>query len=112
MPFGIQNVTAVSLQNLTDIANVSSYPEFLGNVNNIIYEGYLFFILLWVMWIILFVAANQVNDQLLNNGMYSGAVISLLAFFLRAISVTNSAGISYGLLTDFQMWMFPIITII
>jgi hypothetical protein len=59
----------------------------------------------------LFVAANKVRDEPLNNAMYSGAVVSILSLILRAIEISES-GIIRGLLTDHQMWLFPLITTI
>ena len=111
MPLGIGNVTAVTMQNLTDITNVSSLPELFININHIVYGGILYFILLWVLWVILFLAANQRNNAILQNIMYSGAVVTIISLFLRAMEVSTN-GLPLGLLTDFQMWVFPIITIL
>lgn len=111
MPFGITNVTAVNLSELTAIANQSSLPNLFVAINNDIYGGFLFFILLWVLWIILFFAANQTNNQILQNAMYSGAVVSLASFFLRVIEMRR-AGVVEGLLSDYFMWIFPLITIL
>ena len=46
MPLGFsdQNITFEKLENIT---NVTNYPELAINVNNQIYGGYLYFILLW-----------------------------------------------------------------
>jgi len=104
------NSTNVTLGNITKIVNVSSFHELALNVNHDIYNGWLFFILLGIIWIILFVAAQKVNDQLLNNAMYSGAVVSVLSLLLRAIDVSTNG--TRALLTDHQMWLFPLITII
>ena len=111
MSFGIQNVTNVSMDNLTSLANVSSLPDFLINVNNDIYGGWLYFVLLLVMWIILFFAANQANNHILQNLMYSGAGVSVISLFLRAIEMSQD-GVVRGLLSDYQMWVFPIVTIL
>ena len=54
---------------------------------------------------------NSENNQILQNLMYSGAVVSLASLFLRALEVQTS-GLPLGLLTDFQMWVFPLITIL
>ena len=110
MPIGINNMTSVTLQNLTDITNVTTYPEFLINVNHIVWGGVFFFIMLWLFWIILFIAAQQVKNEILINAMYSGAIVSVLSFFARAIYVVQM-GVVKGLLTDAQMWIFPIITL-
>jgi len=110
MPFGIQNVTAVNMTTIEQLSNFTEFPEFLINVNHVIYGGILYFVLLWVMWIILFMALQQRKPQLLNNLLYSGAVVSVVSFFIRAIEITQQ-GVVRGLLTDYQMWIFPIITI-
>jgi hypothetical protein len=112
MPTGMmQNATNVTLEGVKDIVNVTSAHDFMINVNQDIYGGWLFFILLGLLWIILFVAANKVRDEPLNNAMYSGAVVSILSLILRAIEISES-GIIRGLLTDHQMWLFPLITTI
>jgi len=108
---GITNMTAVSLDNITQIANVSNYPEFLINVNHTIYGGVFMFIMLWVLWVILFIAAQQIKNEILHNAMYSGAIVTMVSFFMRAIYVVKD-GVIIGLLTDIQMWVFPILTII
>jgi hypothetical protein len=112
MPTGMmQNATNVTLEGVKDIVNVTSAHDFMINVNHDIYGGWLFFVLLGLLWIILFVAANKVRDEPLNNAMYSGAVVSILSLILRAIEISES-GIIRGLLTDHQMWLFPLITTI
>ena len=111
MPIGINNITVVTLDNITDIANASSYPEFLINVNHTIYGGILFFVLLWVLWWILFKAAQEVKDEMLVNAMYAGVIVSVVSFILRAVNIVTE-GIVKGMLTDVQMWVFPLITII
>ena len=80
-------------------------------VNETIYGGMLWFIMLIVLWIILFRASNKARDQPLNNAMYSGAAVSIIAFLSRAITTTIS-GTKFSLINDHQLWIFPIITII
>ena len=111
MPLGIYNVSVVTMDNITRISNVSSFPEFLINVNNIVYAGWLFFIILLIMWFILFIAAQKVKDQPMNNLMYAGAAITVLSFLLRGVIIVQ-AGVKNGLLTDHQLWIFPMVTII
>lgn len=108
---GISNITNVTFEDIVSIANVSSYPEFLINVNNIIYNGWFWFIMLCVLWVILFKVANDYRDELVKNAMYSGAVVTVLSFLLRAVYIVKD-GVRLGLLTDHQMWIFPIITIL
>jgi len=111
MPIGINNITVVTMDNITKVTNVSNYPEFLINVNHTIYGGIFFFAILWVLWFILFKALQEVKDELMINAMYSGAVVSLVSFIFRAINVVQD-GVVRGMLTDTQMWIFPLITII
>ena len=112
MPGLLNATTNVTLADLEFIGNVSAgFPEFLIKVNNYVYDGWLFFILLAVIWVILFMAANKKIDQPLNNVMYSGAVVTILSFLLRAVHLTVE-GLNQGLLTDHQLWVFPIITLV
>lgn len=111
MPIGIQNITTIHMDNLTNLANVSSFPEFLIKVNHIIYNGVFWFILLWVLWTIFYMVGQNVTNDPLKNAMYSGAIVSILSFILRAINMVI-LGVVRGLLTDWQMWVFPLITII
>lgn len=109
MPIGINNATTVTLQNITDIANVTDMPQLFLKINHFVFDGWYWFIMLWVLWYILFVAANQVTDQPLNNAMYSGLIVSILSFLLRGIRVVEN-GVLMSLLTDHQLWVFPVIT--
>jgi len=102
MPLGITNTTVISLENITQLANVTEPMDFFRNVNHVIYSDYLYFLLFCVLWIIIFITANKVNDQPMNNFMYSSAILSVLVFFGRAMSIV----------TDIQMWIFPIVTAI
>lgn len=113
---GLQQITNVSMTNITDITNITSPAEFFINVNNIIYDGVLFFILLCVLWMILGKAhydygKSRGEDDILVSALESGAVITVLSLLLRAIEVTNE-GVITGLLTDAQMWIFPLLTVV
>ena len=111
MPIGITNTTPVNISIINDIANSTNPVEFMVKVNTILFDGYLFFGLFWVLWLILFIAAQMREKQPLVNAMYSGAIISVLAFFAR-LAQAQIEGNYYSILTDYQMWMFPILTII
>jgi len=110
MPLGLINVTNTTVTNVTQIANFSNLPEFFINVNNMIYQGWLYFIILWVLFVILYKVFQSSRDQPLNNLMYAGAACSILSILLRGIYVVQ-LGVIKGLLTDKQMWIFPLITI-
>ncbi len=111
MPGFINGTTNVTIEILEDIVNVTSYPEFIIKVDQNVYSGVFWFIMLCVLWIILFRAANKKRDQPLNNAMYSGALVSIVSFLSRAITATIG-GVKYSLINDHQLWIFPIITII
>ena len=108
---GINNITTITMDNITQIANGSDLPTFLVQVNNTIYVGWFWFLILLTIWVVLFIAAQKRNDQLLQNMMYSGVIVSILSFFSRAINVLVN-GVLMGMLTDVQMWIFPLVTII
>jgi len=111
MTIGINNITTVTFDNITSIVNVSSFPEFMIKANDIIYNGYYWFIILWVTFFVLLVSAQKVRDQPLNNAMYVSAVISILSLIMRGMKIVD-VGVVRALLTDHQMWAFPILTII
>ncbi len=67
---GIDNITVVTLDNITKIANGTTPVDFLVRANEIIYNGVYWFVMLWIFWIIIYVAANKIKDQPLNNGYY------------------------------------------
>jgi hypothetical protein len=106
---GINGTGNASIDIINAIANSSGIDEMYILVNNSIYEGYLFFILLWILWIILYVSAQKMQDQPLNNAMYASAILSILSLILRAITM-ESQGSYLGLINDLQMWVFPTIT--
>jgi len=104
----ISNYTNITVQNLTDIANSSNVNEFLINIDRVAFGAPVFwFVILLLIWIISFFAAQQMKDQVLNNAMYSGAFCSILAIIARTITSENQS-----LITDSQMMIFPIVTII
>jgi len=110
MVVGLANVTNTSVANVTQLANFTNLPEFYINVNHMIYGGWLFFIILWVLYIILYRVFQTSKDQPLNNLMYSAAACSILSIMARGIYVIQ-LGVVKGLLTDKQLWIFPLITI-
>ena len=111
MPIGISNVTTVTWQNITNLTSSNSYPAMAAGVNNMVYDGWLYFIILWVLLVVFYFKLNGSNDQPLINLMYASTIISVLALFLRMIEVVRN-GVTEGLLTDYQMWIFPLIAIL
>jgi len=104
----ISNYTNITIHNLTDVANVSSINEALIGIDRLAFGAPVFwFVVLLLIWIISFFAAQQIRDQVLNNAMYSGAFCSILAVIARVITHENQS-----MITDSQMMIFPIVTII
>lgn len=114
MPIGIHNITQTSMKNITDIINISSGnpAELFIRANQIIYQGWFYFIMLFILGIILFVKAQDHKDQPLINAMYICASLSVIAMFLRVVFIITANGDVWSLLTDFQMWIFPLITVV
>lgn len=112
MPIGITQMNNITMKNVTDIINItgSDPTEMIINANWMIYGGWFYFILLWVLGIILFKRAQDKEDQPLINAMYISAVLTALSFLLRVIYIVRN-GIWMGLLTDYQLWIFPLISI-
>jgi len=108
---GLKNATNVTLDQLNNLANSSTLPEFYVKINTLVYGGVLWFTILCVLWTILFLGMQRRTDKFLNNLMYSGAVVSVLALLLRGVGVVL-AGSFTPLIEDKLMWIFPIITII
>jgi len=110
MGFGIQNATNVTFDNITSLTNFSGDPmQFVIKANAQIYDGWFYFVMLCIIWFIMYRVIQDKTDQPLNNIMYTGIVVSIISFFFRAISMTQN-GVVIGLLNDFQMWIFPLIT--
>jgi len=108
---GISNITTINMTDILAIGNFTDPMGFMINVDQTVYGGILYFILLWVLWAILFFALQDREDLILINIMYSGGVVSVVSFFFRVIYIVKD-GLVQGMLTDYQMWMFPLITIL
>lgn len=107
----LTNVTAPTLANLTYLVNVTSPSEFFVKTNVLVFNGYLWFILLWLVVFIAFVVGQSVKDQPLNNALYGLSVVSVLALLLRGVSALVF-DVRYSLLSDYQFWVFPLLTIL
>lgn len=112
MPVGIQGINNVTMDNISTIINMTTGNpiEFFVNVNTIAYGGWFYFILMWLFAIILWRLQQEKEDQPLINAMNAMAIVTVLSFFLRIIVIVKN-GVVFGLLTDFQMWMFPLVTV-
>jgi len=112
MSIGITNTTTISFDNITYITNVSSFPEMLIKANWTIYGGIFFFLMLLTFWLILMIVAYKIDrNNVIRHAMYSGAVISVLSFVLRGIYIIVN-GVRQGLMSDFQLWIFPLVTML
>lgn len=111
MPLGISNVTTITWDNITNITGSGSYPEMAANVNHTVYGGWLYFIILWVLIVIIYVRLQDNIDQPLINLMYAFTAVTIIALFMRVIEIVRY-GATIGLITDFQMWIFPILAIV
>jgi lipoprotein signal peptidase len=105
--FGLQNATNVTYDQISQITNISSPEQFFVTVSQIIYNGWLYFVLMCILVLILFALAQQANDAVLSNFFFAFLGVSVLSLFLRAITA-NIYGIQYALISDNQLWFFPI----
>jgi len=112
MPVGIQNITNYTIHNITSMVNESeTLPEILINMDQSMYGGIYFFVMLWVLWIILILSRREKVPNIMLNAFYSGIIVSIVSLLIRAINVSIN-GVLTGMLTDHQMWIFPILTAI
>ena len=112
MPGLINQTNNVTLEVIESISNITNPADFFVKGSHLIYNGIFWFIMLWLLWIILFLVANKIKDhQPLQNAMYSGAVITVVAFIMRAVTTTID-GVTYAMINDHQLWIFPILTIV
>lgn len=108
---GITNITGnISIENITKIADTTTLPGFFVRVNHIVFLDWGFFILMCALFIIFYFAGQQLSNQPMKNLMYSGALLTIICFFARAMTETIDGEV-YPLITDYQLWIFPLITI-
>lgn len=110
---GMINQTNVTMANINEIINISTGDplEFFINVNTLAFDGWFFFIMLCLLGIILFRKAQQKQDQPVINVLYISTALTIVSFFMRALFIIKS-GVYFGMITDFQLWIFPLIAII
>jgi len=112
MPIGISGYNNVTYQNISSLTNFSGDPiQFALLSNQIIFGGAFYFILLILLGVILFIISNRAKDQVLVNLMFVCAGLSILGFFLRTVQA-SLMGMNLALINDFQMWVFPLLTVI
>lgn len=108
---GILNGTGTNMTILREAVNGTSFGEVAVNVNQGIYGGWLFFILLLTLAVILFIMAEKREHQVMTNAMYSMGAVAVVALVLRAIEIIRH-GLIQGLVSDYQMWIFPLVACI
>lgn len=111
MAFGISNTTVITDADITALTNVSSVPELMVMVNEVAYNGYLFFALALCLAAIIFLSMQQTENRLLVNAMYAATATTFPVVFMRIMQVTVF-GVERGLLTDKFMYLFPITAIL
>ncbi len=107
----IINATNVTIEDIRLVTNVTSFPELFIKVNHYVYDGWLYFILLLTLWIILILVGQMKNDNIMENILYSGSVVTVGSLLMRGVYIME-LGVDKGLLVDSQAWFFPIITIL
>ena len=110
---GITQVNNVTMKNITDIMNITGGDpsELFINVNHVVYQGWFWFIMLWLLGFMLFKLAQRKEDQPLVNAMKVFTVLSIIAFFLSAMSITKYGAVWY-MLNDWQLGFFPLFAIV
>jgi len=103
------NPIPINESDLVGLINSTSMSETFINVNQTVYGGLLFFLLLLGFYIILFLGFQRKENQILPNMMYAGAITTVISFMYRIVQITVN-GVIKGMLTDTQMWLFPILT--
>ena len=115
MPGFLTSYNNVTMQNITSLVNNTDLGSFAVKINNQVYGGWLFFIVLWVIVVISWMALqrkeSEATDQPMINLLYSFGFVSILSLLLRAVYITT-LGVRAGLITDHLMWVFPIGTIV
>lgn len=102
MSLGIGNASNITIHDLMRVANVTEPVDFYVNVNNIVYEGWLFFLIMWGLFFLTYRVSQTIDDQPLINLMYSSAFLSIIGLFARLIPLIN----------DVQFWIFPLLAIV
>jgi len=109
---GLQQINNISLTNITSIIeNMTSPEQFFINVNTMIYGGWLYFILLSIIFVIIYVGLLKSNENGLSSAIYASTACTILSFLLRAVYYTQG-GLTYALISDYQLWIFPISAVI
>lgn len=102
MPVGITNATIISINNITQISNFTTYTGFIKNVNDVAFGGWMVFLLLIVMAIIVWLGLTHENSEPVPTLLAVCFAFSLISILLRIV----------GLLSDYLSFIFPAMTLL
>lgn len=105
---GINNFTNVSLEQITGMTNMSTPVDFFIYINHVVFNDMGIYLLLWTLFVILFISAQNYSKEPLNNALYSSGIVSIIAIFIRGVQAYLESNY-IAMLTDYQMWTFPLI---
>lgn len=111
MGLGFTETQNITLEKIENISSVSSYSELVINVNQEIYGGVFYFLILVTLFVILYISFQKVDDYPMVNFMYAANIVGILSIILRLIYIVQD-GIAVGLITDPLTWVFPIVAVI
>jgi CBS domain containing-hemolysin-like protein len=99
---GISNSTNITMDVINGLINKTDYSEMMVAVNNDIFMGWLYFILLCVLAFVVWTGLNNVTQEPLPNALAITFICSILGFYMRALQ----------LMTDRIVWFFPALTLL
>ena len=110
---GIDSATNISRSVLLDSVNVTGPAEWFAKINSTMFDGWGFFMVyVFVVGLVFFVVSMKLREgDVLGNAYYTVAFLSLGGFLVRGIEFANGSSV-YFLMSDFQMWIFPVLTAI
>jgi len=114
MPLGFNTNhinSSVIKSNIDSMGNSSSMPGFMINVNHYIFDGWLFFILIFILMTLLTYTFIKNGDSYLSSMMASSTICAIVSILARGLYVVVQ-GLQVGILTDFQLWIFPILSLV
>jgi hypothetical protein len=86
----LDNITTINQTELINVGNVTSLTGFMSNVNNTIFDGILFFILVMTMWVILLISMEKVKPAFLENLTYTGGAITLISLMIFSLGLMSA----------------------
>lgn len=109
MPTGIFNFTNVSQESITSMTNSTNPAELLIRINEVVFNGYGFFLGFLAFFVVLFLSAQSFRKEPLSNLLYSSTIVSVVAILSRGVQAYIE-GNYYSMLTDYLMWIFPLMS--